>query len=465
MSDWLYFAVRAVARLWVGFFFRRLTANHLERIPEIGPVILAPNHPNNFVDSLVLGVEVRRKVHYMANATLFRNFFLRRLLPALGAVPVIRRTEAPAGQEGPERNAPAFAACRSLLGRGQVLAIYPEGTTHAEPRVQRIRTGAVRIALEAEALHDWRLGVKIIPVGINFSHRKSFRALVFLNLGRPIETGRYREDYLRDPQRAVAALTAEIQAGMERQVYHIPRRELDGVVHDIESLYRQDLESEFGPATPAQELALRRSIVESVEYFNDTQPERLLDLERAMTAHTRKLRRLGLDGANFRELLAMRPAWKRLLGDLGLYALGAPPFFYGAVNNFLAYAPPRLFARLVAKKETDYATARLLVSLPAVPVCYAGQTYLVARAFGWRVALLYLVTLPVTGLFAYGYRERLKRFWARLMFHVKRATGRRLIVKLRRERRALLAEIERGRAEWITRKRASGARHQVSGSR
>ena len=329
--------------------------------------------------------------------------------------------------------------------------------------MQRIRTGAARLALEAEAANGWKLGLQIIPVGINFSVRKSFRGLVFVNVGRPIQPERYRQEQARDPQAGVSALTAEIQAGMERQVYHVPRRELEGVVQAIEYLYRHDLESEFHPATPGQELALRRSIVESVEYFNDTQPERLLDLERALAGHTRKLRRMGLDSANFRQYLAVPPAWKHLALDLGLYALGAPLYVYGVVNNVLAYLPPRAFARLVAKKETDYATARFLAGLLVVPVCYAGQTYLVAHFFGWYRALLYLATLPVSGLFAYSYRQRFDSCLGRLRFILTRATARRAIVRLRRERSALLAEIERGRAEWLGTRQAPEATGQVAG--
>ena len=54
------------------------------------------------------------------------------------------------------------------------MAIYPEGTTHAEARVQRIKTGAARIALDYEASHPGEL--TMIPVGLSFEARKSFRA-------------------------------------------------------------------------------------------------------------------------------------------------------------------------------------------------------------------------------------------------------------------------------------------------
>jgi hypothetical protein len=43
-------------------------------------VLLCINHPNNLIDSLLVGAVVRRKVHYLATAVLFRNRLIARLL-------------------------------------------------------------------------------------------------------------------------------------------------------------------------------------------------------------------------------------------------------------------------------------------------------------------------------------------------------------------------------------------------
>src|SRR4030095_1974172 len=84
-----------------------------------------------------------------------RNPLGARFLLACGAIPVYRKQDAPApgdgvGVVGAERNVHAFTACFRTLGAGGLIGIYPEGTTHAEPRVQRIKTGAARVALAYE---------------------------------------------------------------------------------------------------------------------------------------------------------------------------------------------------------------------------------------------------------------------------------------------------------------------------
>ena len=144
-----------VARFWIWFLFRDVAVRHAGRVPPAGPVLLCVNHPNNLIDSLLVGAVLPRKVHYLATASLFRNPVLAGFLTRAGAIPVYRRDDGP---DRADRNADTFVACRQALDAGRVLAIYPEGTTHAEARVQRIKTGAARIALDYETARTARPG-------------------------------------------------------------------------------------------------------------------------------------------------------------------------------------------------------------------------------------------------------------------------------------------------------------------
>jgi 1-acyl-sn-glycerol-3-phosphate acyltransferase len=168
---------------------------------------------------------VDREVRFLATASLFRNPLLARFLTRVGVIPIHRRQDDPAHAA---RNTEAFEACFHALARGGLIAMYPEGTTHAEPRVQRIRTGAARIALEAEAGHDGRAGLTLLPVGLNFDARKSFRTRVLLSFGEPIAVTPYLSTYREDPFAAVNALTTLIQEGMEAEVINVARLDLAG---------------------------------------------------------------------------------------------------------------------------------------------------------------------------------------------------------------------------------------------
>ena len=137
-----------IARFWIWFFFERVEVRHPERVPSMGPVLLCINHPNNLIDSLLVGSVLPRKVHYLATAALFRNPLIARFLVALGVIPVYLKADDP---DKMDRNVEMFAACDEAFDRGRLIAIYPEGATRAEAHVQRIKTGAARIALGYEA--------------------------------------------------------------------------------------------------------------------------------------------------------------------------------------------------------------------------------------------------------------------------------------------------------------------------
>src|SRR5207237_777693 len=163
------------------------------------PVLLCINHPNNFIDSLVVGAAVRRKVHYLATAGLFENPLVARFLLAAGAIPVWRKQDERT-HASTDKNAETFAACTAAFEHGALIAIYPEGTTHAEARVQRLKTGAARIALAWEVAHPRTLAM--VPVGLTFEARKSFRARVLVSFGARVPLHAYADAYREDPVKA-----------------------------------------------------------------------------------------------------------------------------------------------------------------------------------------------------------------------------------------------------------------------
>src|SRR5262249_19613302 len=136
-----------------------------------------------------------------------------------------------------------FEACHKAFAEGRLVAIYPEGTTHAEVRVQRIKTGAARLALGYEAERPG--GLRMIPVGPHFDARKSLRARGRAPLGPVIPATPYLEAYRREPVKAVEALTDAIQWGIEAEVVHVERIDESRLVNAVQELYRDELVREL----------------------------------------------------------------------------------------------------------------------------------------------------------------------------------------------------------------------------
>jgi glycerol-3-phosphate O-acyltransferase / dihydroxyacetone phosphate acyltransferase len=273
--DPFYAVVRVIARFWIWFFFERVEVRHPERVPPMGPVLLCINHPNNLIDSLLVGSVVPRKVHYLATAALFRNPLIARFLVTLGVIPVYRKADDPAKMD---RNMEMFAACDEAFDRGRLIAIYPEGATHSDVHVQRLKTGAARIALGYEAHAPKRLTV--VPVGLSFEARKRFRGRVLVSYGEPVDVSSYLAVYREEPAKALHTLTKAIQWAMEREVVHVERIDTAALARAVDDLYRGEVERELWEKRGHSErqldpFRLSGSIADAVEHFRERDPERI----------------------------------------------------------------------------------------------------------------------------------------------------------------------------------------------
>lgn len=454
--DPFYRGVRTIARFWVWFFFKSVDVRHPEHVPGVGPVLLCINHPNNLIDSLLVGAVLRRKVHYLATARLFRNPLVARFLRACGAIPVYRRQD---DADKMDRNAAAFEATFAALARGRTVAIYPEGTTHAEARVQRIKTGAARLALGYE---DRRPGsddgaalpeLAVVPVGLTFEARKSFRGRVLVSFGSPLRVRPYLKAYREDPLRAVEALTEAIQHAMEAEVVNVARIDATSLVRAVEELYRGELVRELKTERGLGErqidlLRLSRAIVGAVDHFKTTDPERVERLWQRIQSYRALLTACRLRDEAVRARLEraslrgrVRRGWQAVVG--------LPFFAYGLLVNGLPHWVPRLIAHHLARKETDYATTRFLAAVVAVPLFWSLETWMVWRLTGLRGAIVFAISLPVSGVVAYRYLVGADRMRGRLRFARLRmwheAEARRLVS----ERAQIIGELERAKNDYL----------------
>jgi len=142
----IYWLVRALLQPFFHIYFR-LSRIGREHIPAEGPVIVAANH-RSFLDPFVIATMARRPMYYVAKRELFTRPWQAWILNALGAFPVDRGTG----------DGEMFATAKAILGRGDIVLIFPEGTRIRPGALGKPKRGVGRLALEAAA--------PVVPVAV-----------------------------------------------------------------------------------------------------------------------------------------------------------------------------------------------------------------------------------------------------------------------------------------------------------
>ncbi len=445
-----YTVMKPLVQVALRVFFQRIEVRHPERLALPGPLLLAGNHPNTRMDPLLAAVNRRQPIAFLAKSTFFKNPILRAILQSGNSIPIYRAQDA--GGAGPvsmaervARNEATFGRCYDYLGRGGTIMIFPEGTSVSERRLRPLKTGAARIALGAEARHNFQLGLKVVPVATNYFDPSRFRSDVLLNVAPPISVAKYAAAYARDPDEAADQLTEAIREALERRLVVSKDAADDAFVQHIERTFGDHLIVDEDPNTLYDNFQLSRTLLQALAWAEQQFPERLLAARAQFDAYLAALHQHHLSDAALSE--------QQRGGVAGLLnlVLGAPVWLYGVLNNYLPYILPSLVAKRATREVEFVAPIMLVVGMLTFPLAYALQIWGVHHfTQDWRWTLLYGISLPISGFYALSYWKtlaaRLRRLRAARLFRRSPAVG----AELLRQRAGLIALLEEAREAYLT---------------
>lgn len=214
----------------------RPQAEGLEQVPEEGPAILASNHLS-YADWLFMPLTLPRRVSFVAKAEYFnspgiKGWFQKHFFRGSGQIPIDR--------SGANAAEGALISAKTVLGRGELFGIYPEGTRSHDGKLYRGKTGVARLALET--------GVPVIPVAVvgtdvvappGKKFGKFTRPVV--RYGKPLDFSRYE--------------------GMENDRY-ILRSITDEIMYEINRLGEQEYLDVYATSVKSQIEAERKAELE-----------------------------------------------------------------------------------------------------------------------------------------------------------------------------------------------------------
>ena len=444
--------VHLLLSLALMLFFRRIETYGAGRVPAAEPLIFVLNHPNGLIDPALVFCALPRRISFLAKSTLFPLPVIGWLLRTVEALPVYRRADP---EEDTTQNRETFRRCRELLRRNRCIAIFPEGRSHDSPRLLPVKTGAARIALGALSAPGGGVSpagaapesLKIIPVGLYYTAKTSFRGEALIRFGDPLEVRAVAHNEDGEPPReAVRELSARIESALLEVTLNAANDEELEQIARAEQLFSSIYEGLSFRQQLSAEFELRRRFADALA--RETRPATGArdELRARLLRYEEELGSFGIVPENLSVLAHSRwEVFRHFILRAAVLAALLPLTLVGSLLHLPAYLLCTLFSSIYRKHGVDdiAPTVKILVAILLVPLTWLLVSLAAYLWLGAGAALLVFPTAIVCGYVAMRSLETLYdlRGWFKAALLLLRR--RRHFLRLLLERRSLQREMRR----------------------
>jgi len=428
----------AVVRLALRIYFQRIEVTGVEHVPLNTPVIFVLNHPNALVDPVFLLCLAPRPVSFLAKAPLFRMPIIGYLVKQLDSLPVYRRQDE---GEDVSKNQETFIAARKLLERGGTIGICPEGVSHDDPGLKPIKTGAARISLAAVSTGEVK-NLKIVPAGLYYTSKTSFRSDALLYFGSPIDVEPVTlEPDGQPPREAVRRLSSRVEKALREVILDAKHEEELQTTARAERIFSSA--SNDGEAESLKdELRLQQRFIKAYPIVQQRQPERLRRLETRMMRFEEELNQAGVDAEELSPPGSTIRVFAAIVRRLILFLLMLGPAAIGTIAHYPVYKLGGYLATKFSRDSDDVISTIKIISAMLLFALTWIILAVVAYVFtGWAPAVLVFLVIPFCGYVAIVFFEELDKSIAGLRVLTFFLVRRRFFVRLLAERNAIRNEI------------------------
>ena len=315
------------------FYFRRIVFAGKKDIPDGKPVILIANHSASFLDAMLLAVLMKRPLFFYARSDIFRKDWANKILRSFHMIPIYTFDH---GKENLHKNQDTFAEGEEVLSNKGLLLIFPEGTSRVERIMLPLKKGTARVALQTESKHDFKLGLSVIPVGINYSAH-SFRANVHIQVGEPTMVAPYANVFKENSSKAINQLNQELERKFADTIIFVQQPERTDMINRLLELYGHDTFRHKDLHKGMSILGLEKKICQQVSEMDEEEAAKIAG----------KLNRYdSLLAKNKIMDISVNGRYRLLLWHLFLLIITFPFFLLSFILNII----PLIFAKWVADK-------------------------------------------------------------------------------------------------------------------
>ncbi len=170
----LYYFVKIIVRLALPLFTKKIIIYNKAALKTKPPFLVVSNHPNSYLDALIIGAYLNSPVYFIARGDVFNNRLVRSILNSLKMIPIFRIRD---GKDKLLLNDATFEKSVEVLINNGSFIIFVEGFCENQTTLQLpLKKGAPRVIVEC-----WKQQkqVKVLPVWMEYKAFKEY--------GHPIE--------------------------------------------------------------------------------------------------------------------------------------------------------------------------------------------------------------------------------------------------------------------------------------
>ncbi len=201
------------SRIALRFYLRKIIINNKAKLQEQGPLLIAANHPNSFLDAIIVSTLFKSPVYSLTRGDAFAGKWITKILSSLNMLPIFRLSE---GAENLEHNYTTFDACQKLFEQNKIVLIFSEGRCINEWHLRSLKKGTARLAM---AVWQTNVPLKILPLGLNYSSFRHFGKTVICNFGEIFSKNDF-DEYL-SPGKTINEFNEKLKSQLQNLVYEI----------------------------------------------------------------------------------------------------------------------------------------------------------------------------------------------------------------------------------------------------
>jgi len=422
IQDWsfLYFFYKPYVKLWFWLFYKEIHVETIENVTSHDYRILAPNHQNALMDALAILTTIPFQPVFMARADIFKGKTVKNLLRFLKIMPVFRLRD---GIKNLSKNDEMFDKALDVIMSKKPLCLMPEGNHGEKRRLRPLVKGMVRIALTAQEQFKDKAGVKIIPVGIDYSHYWNFKTSLLIIYGQPIEISDYFNAYLKEPARTYNELKDRLAVEMRKIMLDIQNEDYydsfffltrfyNGETRKLLHVKEDSLLNKFKASQHIAQL-LDKAAIEN--------PEKIKTLHDSTEAYNNLLKKLKL-----RNWILDREKYSYgcLFIQSLLMILLFPIFLFGFIHSIIPYIITSKSVRIFNDKQF-HSSGKYAVGLILFLIFFLIFFFVAWGISGsFLLSFAYLISLYITGNFAFWYYIQRRKLFARWRYTVSNNSDR-----------------------------------------